>query len=625
MKRVILTITAILFTSFCYGKIITLEDSIKELKLLNNEIEIFQDEAHTITLEDIISKGNQVEFKIYGPGEQFSKNTHNVYWMRFKIKDNSGHDKWVLEILDSRFDEVIFYAPDLNDPERYIQSISGITHPFKSRKYEHKNFVFDIPLIEDQKEHYYYLKIKPGVVGSFLFKIRQNNVFASYGFKEHLLLGMYYGILLIMAFYNLFIYFSVKERLYIYYFFYVIAWAFNSTLDDGLGFQYIWSDFPVISQGGVYFARILMLTFYVFYSQSFLDIKTNFPESRSVLYKLLLFYIGCTIFLTYFNLTLVYNLLFTFIFVYILYVSFVIYKKGYKPARFFLLGNSIIVLGLIIYLLKNAAVFNNLIHESPILHTFMVYIRNVIMILDIVILSIALGDRIRYLKRTAEVAQLEIIHQLNEKKLLGEKVNRELEEKVAERTRTIEEKKELLELANSKLQQQAEEINKMNALLDLDNWNLKKNIIQEKEARIVLKDINFEEFSLVYPNDSACYHYLEEIKWEQGYTCRKCGSKKFGKGVTVFSRRCSNCRYDESITAYTVFHRCKFGIQIAMYITVMMNRYGKSIPITDISKEVKMRNATCWKFAQKILLVRETKEYKNVNENDKLKYLILHS
>ena len=44
----------------------------------------------------------------------------------------------------------------------------------------------------------------------------------------------------------------------------------------------------------------------------------------------------------------------------------------------------------------------------------------------------------------------------------------------------------------------------MNARLDLDNWKLKKSIIEEKESRIKFKEISFEEFRQVYPNENVC-------------------------------------------------------------------------------------------------------------------------
>ncbi|MBC7451388.1 MAG: transposase [Cytophagales bacterium] len=621
-------------THFGLSKTIIIDDSVSEYNLLSNEIEIFEDITNQITFQDIQLNPALYPFSHYKSTEQFSKHPSSVYWIRFNLQSDIGNtsSKWILEILDSRFKEVIFYKPDENRPGAYKISITGTQYPFLNREYEHKNFVFDVPILNDHQPHIYYLKITPDLIGSFFIKLRQNKVFSSYAFKEHLLLGMYYGILLIMAFYNLFIYFSLRERVYIYYFFYVIAWALHSSFDDGLGFEFIWSNFSSAAGVGYYTATILLVTFYVLYSQSFLNLDNKQSSSRFNLYPTLFIYSISSVILIYLNQAVLYNLVFTITYAYILYVSVRIYKTGYKPARFFILGNGIIVCGLIIYMLRNAGTFQVLISGHPFLLTAMVYIRNIIMVIDIVILSMALGDRLRFFKQSAETAQLEIIYQLSEKKLLAEKVNAELEQKVEERTKTIkertkiiEEKKQELEEANTKLKQQAEEINKMNALLDLDNWNLKKNIIQEKEARIVLKEINFEEFKQVYPNESACFHLLEEIKWENGYKCRKCDSVKYNKGIAPFSRRCSNCRYDESITSYTVFHRCRFEIQIALYMAVMVNRYGKEISVTDISREVKIRNATCWKFTHKLLVTIDTKGYRQVSENDKLKYLILHS
>jgi len=404
-----------------------------------------------------------------------------------------------------------------------------------------------------------------------------------------------------------------------------MAWAFDSSIYDGLGFQFVWSQSHFITSWGGYTSKIIMFTFYTIYFQSFLDIRKNLPSARKGLYGLLFLFCVISLFFPYVDYPSLYDLLFIAMFAYTLFIAALVYIKGYKPARFFLWGNGIILLGLVLNMMKNASLFNFFLQDSPVLLITIVYIRNICMIADIVILSFALGDRIRFLKQTNEAAQQEVINQLNENRILSDKVNRELEQKVAERTRIIEEKSALLEEANEQLKAQAEEINEMNAILDRDNWNLKKNVIQEKEARISLKQINFEEFSLVYPDDTSVDRFMEEIKWDQGYVCKKCGNIKFGKGATPFARRCTKCRYDESITAYTAFHKCKFDIRKALYITVMINRYGENISITDISRELDIRNATCWKFVQKLLVTVHKKEYEKLKDGDKLKYLILHS
>ena len=38
---------------------------------------------------------------------------------------------------------------------------------------------------------------------------------------------------------------------------------------------------------------------------------------------------------------------------------------------------------------------------------------------------------------------------------------------------------------------------------------------------------------------------------------------RHNKGNKPFYRRCQKCRYDESVTANTMFHKCKMGLQKA--------------------------------------------------------------
>jgi len=598
------------------GNDIILEEGNEDYRIFSNAIEFYEDPSNKLTIQDFIQNPESYLFKRGETEEQFSYHTQSNYWIRFKIinKDMiSNH--WVLEILDSRFDEVIFYSPDFNRPSNYTESKTGLRFDFDKREYQHKNFVFNVPLqLNKEKPHYYYLKIHPGTIGSFLFKIRSNDNFDSYAFKEYLLLGMYYGIVFILAFYNLLLYFTTKEKVYIYYFFYAVAWAFDSSIQDGLGFQFVWSyTYPINILGGFLF-KILMLIFYLIYSQSFLDVSQYLPSWKKSVYLLIgLLLVGSAFFpytKNHFSFDLV-------VFVYTFVVAILVYRQGYKPARFLILGNGIILFGLVLKNINSVEWINFMIQDSRALVISVVYIRHITMIFDIVILSVALGDRIRYLKQTNEQAQRNIIDHLHQNEILSDQLTSNLEQKVAERTRVIEEK-------NEQLKVQAKEINELNVILGRDNLKLQKNVMEEKEARISLKPFDFTEFSLVYTNEEEAYRFLEEVKWGKGYVCKKCGHTKYGKGTTHFARRCLECRYDESVKVFTAFNNCKFDIRKALYLAVLINRYGDNVSITDVSKELDIRYATCRVFLQKLITAANKKEYTKLKDEDKINYLILN-
>lgn len=111
--------------------------------------------------------------------------------------------------------------------------------------------------------------------------------------------------------------------------------------------------------------------------------------------------------------------------------------------------------------------------------------------------------------------------------------------------------------------------------------------------------LNVFEFHKRFPDTNSCLEYLAEAKWKDGYTCRKCGWKKFTKGYIPFSKRCQSCHYDESPTAHTIFHKLKFSLVKAFYGTFRYCR-KKGMSSYELSKEMAISQKTAWLFHRKI-------------------------
>ena len=196
-----------------------------------------------------------------------------------------------------------------------------------------------------------------------------------------------------------------------------------------------------------------------------------------------------------------------------------------------------------------------------------------------------------------------MIDQLKENELLQDKVNRELELKVQERTG------DLLEAQ--------EEIKRINELLHADNKKLESNVKTLHKARVMQKAVSFEEFQTIYPDDKACYEYLSNLKWGKGFKCTQCQNIKFTAGNTPYSRRCTRCGFIESVTANTIFYRLKFPIIKAFYLVFLVST-RRNITSEELSQTVTLRKQTCWTFRKKILeeiAVRTKKKNQNINWN----------
>jgi hypothetical protein len=227
--------------------------------------------------------------------------------------------------------------------------------------------------------------------------------------------------------------------------------------------------------------------------------------------------------------------------------------------------------------------------------------------MEMMFLSFAISDKIKVFRLETETAQHEIIEQLKVNQQLKDNINQQLEEQVKLKTRELTKKSEQIQQQNFQLSQvnqqlarQSEEIAAMNALLSQDNLQLKHDVEHVTEARILSKDVDFQEFSLMYPDDDSCLKFLAHIKWHDGFTCSKCSSKNFSEGRSSYSRRCTRCGYDESVTAYTLLQNTRLPINKAFYMIFLVYSSKGNISSHKLSGILHIRQSTCWSYSSKI-------------------------
>jgi hypothetical protein len=269
-----------------------------------------------------------------------------------------------------------------------------------------------------------------------------------------------------------------------------------------------------------------------------------------------------------------------------------VWRNGYKPARFFVIAYGFLFSGFFLRTL----VYFNVLEFTTLSH----YSLHFSFVLEMLFLTMALGDRVRILKDNRDRALRKIIRQNEANMRLKDKVNRELEDKVRERTIELDQKNHLLEDSNTLLTKQALEISQINSILDLDNWKLKNRIKEVLEERLHEKTMDYEEFMTLYPDALSCYRFIDDLKWQPDFHCRKCGNEKYFKGAQKFARRCTRCGYNESVTAFTIFHSLKFPIEKAFYIAYLTVTGKKENTLEELAQQLDIALNTVWAFRSKV-------------------------
>ena len=122
-------------------------------------------------------------------------------------------------------------------------------------------------------------------------------------------------------------------------------------------------------------------------------------------------------------------------------------------------------------------------------------------------------------------------------------------------------------------------------------------------------DINavLQKFKKLYPAEKDCLAVLSEKKWQNGFVCRKCGNTNYCKGKKPFSRRCTKCKAEESVTSNTLFHNCRIPLNEALEIT-LLNCMFPDISSYELSRSMEKRHMTCYHFQKKIKACFENKK-----------------
>jgi hypothetical protein len=119
-------------------------------------------------------------------------------------------------------------------------------------------------------------------------------------------------------------------------------------------------------------------------------------------------------------------------------------------------------------------------------------------------------------------------------------------------------------------------------------------------SKIFNEGLSSELLEEMFHNDEKCLEFLAEIKWTNGFVCKKCGNTNSCPGSEPFSRRCTKCKAKESATNGTIFHGVKFPISKAFYIAYNVCKGKEDISSYEFGRRLSLRQMTCWNFKTKI-------------------------
>lgn len=354
------------------------------------------------------------------PNLGFSKSVH---WVKVRFRQSTDQDL-VLSIEHPSLDKVAFYYQK-DDQWTSLQNGHEMSH--KVRPLPDVSISF--PIQGSIANQSVYLKIESAGSISLPIKLRVREQFYGYMITRNIALGVFFGLMLVMVLYNLLIYFSLRERVYLFYVGATFFGLLTSIVLNGYGYFFLWPSNPVLDQHlYITFAGLSMVCSSRFAAE-YLSLMVYQPNANKLMWFICFgsaLMSALSLIYTADQLLTLARLLVLFTFPAYLVVGFISMSRGYKPAKFYVIAWIPYVLGLVVTTLRGAG----LMPES----VFTAYGIEIGGGLEAVLLSLGLAYRIKDLRLRIANQELEKeqikISALEESKVF-------LENEVEERTKAL--------------------------------------------------------------------------------------------------------------------------------------------------------------------------------------------
>jgi diguanylate cyclase (GGDEF)-like protein len=379
----------------------------QELYEVGPHMEVLPDPDNRWTIEEVSSPSFDSAFSPVKSPTLNLGTVKTTVWFRFSIAINAPDDarrpnfqSWLLDLGWHFFDSADFYLVRTSAAggQRKIEQFSfGETyHPFAGKRAERAGGVVRLPKLSSPEQVVY---VKLGADGAVFLHPVLSTVrnYLENSALRMLWFGLYFGFLAALLFYNLFLYFCLRDRSYLWYVASIAAIGLYFLGADRLTYEFL-TDFPPVAALrlnldllGISMAALLLFV------RCFLRVCEKNLLLDRIIVGMVLVQLAAMVPVSFAPMVFLhrcYTLLGSITTLLIITTAIVCWYRGYQPARFLVLSWVFYGSGGMIYILTFCGV---LPFTGLNLHSLQIGSA-----LEAVLLSFALADRINLLRRERE-------------------------------------------------------------------------------------------------------------------------------------------------------------------------------------------------------------------------------
>ncbi len=482
IPRALILLLLFIFTSSLSALELKIHEDTTAFQMLKYS-QIYVDRTQTKNITNILKDSKNIFQKNDKSSLAFGYSPKFNVWIKVTLHNISSKKlKKIIEYDNPLTTDIEFYDPDIG----YKIQKGGLLH--KQLGSSTLNPIFHITL-KPKETKTYYIKTSSKIT-TLIIRLKLWNVENFYN-KEiihQIFLALFFGAMVILAIYNLFIYFFTRDISYLFYVAYIVGLILHQLVYVGFASTHILNTQQI--KIVIDFASLLV-AFPIFslglFTKSFLHTKQYKRHNFMLVILLILIPVVVLFFIFNQNYIQYRNFFPISVLIYLLYLTIYAALKKNQQAYFILFGWFVFALSATLMHLSSAGIFS--------VENYFPYLIEVSFLLEAVIFSIALANRINNLQEEKNEANEKLFYQKKQENIRLEKT---VKEKTQSLTNALDEKNVLLKELNHRVKNNLQTII---SLIRLQSYEL--------------EDISLQESLKTIQNRVAAMSHLHELLYKQ--------------------------------------------------------------------------------------------------------------
>jgi signal transduction histidine kinase len=380
---------------------------------VNGNLLFLRDGSGRLTIEDVRGR----EFETFEPSSSPNFGFDRApFWFRVTLKNTSRFHEWLLEVAYAPLDEIDIYVG--GDDGHLIHKTSGDQYPITQRDLRHRHPIFEIEMTPGSEKQVF-IRVQSISSVQVPITVWHRTAFMKTSYNIQLLNGLFYGAMLVMILYQLFLYFSSRSRITLFYVLTLISMVNVVAFFQGYGFLYLYPARPALNDIVAIFTGPAFVVCSTVLTRAFLEVRRFSKWLDIVLLSnmFIMIFVGLLTIVFFRRVSYEYHnyIILLHCMLALVAAAYCLYHK-YKPARYYLIAWFTPLVAAVVFTIRSVGLKAGYLASN---YTGL----KVGCVLQTLFISLALGDRLRTLEKENQRArELERIRELEEKERLENEV-----------------------------------------------------------------------------------------------------------------------------------------------------------------------------------------------------------